>query len=209
MTVKPKHMMAVVVVMLSIVACAGDPVPGSTPPQTATATRPMTPVPATTEAPVEDVHDDSTPGADPVIAVLAAAPLSLGVGGISEVTLSVTDVEDLYAVEVHLRFDPAILDIVDAEGRTDGVRVTDGSLLDVGFSVVNAVDNLVGSMDYAVTQMPPTRAVSGSGDLLRFVVKGEAPGVTTLKVESIILASSKGAAIPISVDATQATLAVK
>lgn len=210
MNVTSKCAVVVVVAMLLVAACGSGATATGSPPSQAPLPARITPTEAgMTDTETDNEPEPSTAAVVPVTVVLAAAPAALLVGDSAQVVLSVTDVEDLYAVEVHLRFDSEILTVVDAGGEADAVHVADGDLLQVGFTVVNAVDNLAGSVDYAVTQMPPTKAASGSGELLRFAVKAKAPGVTTLQVESVILASTKGEAIPIYVDATQATLSIR
>ncbi len=210
MSVAPKFALVVIVAMLLAVACGPEATATESPPSsTPLQVRTTPPEAGMTDPETEKESESPTPGVAPVTAVLAAEPTMLLVGETAEVAFSAIDVEDLYAVEVHLRFDPEMLTVVNAGEEAGTVRVVDGDLLQVGFTVVNAVDNLGGTVDYAVTQMPPTKAASGSGELLRFAVRAETPGVTTLQVESVILASTKGEAIPIYVDATQATLSIR
>jgi hypothetical protein len=152
---------------------------------------------------------DGTSVAAPAAVALSVQPTTVAVGDVAEAVLSIRDVIELYGAEVHLRFDPSMLEIVDEHGSADGVRMEAGGILKVGFTVINAVDNEAGSASYAVAQMPPSRAVTGSGDLVVFRVRTKAAGTTALSLESVILANAKGEAIPLAADVEGATLVIE
>lgn len=161
---------------------------------------PLSPLP--TASPVE------TPVA-PVVVTLGVSPATLAVGETAQVTVHVAEVEDLYGSEVHLRFDAELLEVVDQHGSVEGARATHGDLLTVRFTAANVADNGAGTLVYAVSQMPPTGAATGSGDLLRFLVRARAAGTTVVQVEKVILASAKGEAIPLMVDVAGVSLTIR
>jgi hypothetical protein len=152
---------------------------------------------------------ETAPTPSPVAVTLKLQPATIAVGETAEVVLSVADVTDLYGVEAHLRFEPTLLQAVESSGEAESAQLEHGGLLKVGFTVVNALDNATGTVDYAIAQMPPSKAVSGSGDLLRFWVRGDGTGVASVQIESIILASAAGESIPLVVDVSAATLVIK
>ncbi len=70
----------------------------------------------------------STLAAGPTV-TLSPNPLTLGVGQTLPVQLKVADVTDLYGFEVHLKFDPAVIQIEDADKNTPGVQMLPGDFL--------------------------------------------------------------------------------
>ena len=97
------------------------------------------------------------------VLVLSPQPLQVAPGERVTLTAAVQDVTNLYAVEVHLRFDPALLQVV-PEGSAAAAPAT--ALLSPDFVAVNSYDNTAGSVDVAFTQISPSEPVSGSGSLM-------------------------------------------
>lgn len=155
-------------------------------------TAPGAPVPtaAATAAPTE-----RAPSGTAVTVELVGAPTEAQAGSTFEVVVSVTGIEDLYGAELHLRFDPALLQVVDQRGNA-AERVDDGELLVVRFTAQNVVDQAEGRIDYAVAQMPPSKGASGDGSLARIRFRALEPGVAAITLDDVLLASSKGEAIP-------------
>ncbi len=154
-------------------------------------TAPGVPVPtaAATASPTEPV-----PSGTAVTVGLVGAPTEAQAGDTFEVAVSVVSIVDLYGAELHLRFDPALLQVVDQRGGA-AERVDDGDLLVVRFTAQNVVDQEEGRVDYAVAQMPPSKGASGDGSLARIRFQALAPGVATITLDDVLLASSKGEAI--------------
>ena len=140
--------------------------------------------------------------------VAAAAPIvSLGTG-VLEVPLgqsmplpvSVADIQDLYGIEFYLRFDPAVVQVTDADPSTNGVQVAEGDFLSADFVARNEVDNQAGTIDYAVMQVNPNEPRSGGGTLLTIRFQGVGAGRTSqLEVEAIVLTTRDGDVIPVTV----------
>ena len=128
-------------------------------------------------------------------------------GEMVEVVIWVENAFDLYGAEVHLRFDPNVIQIEDAEPEKAGVQVSPGSFLDPsqGFVASNQADNVSGEIAYAVTLLAPASPVSGDGQLVRFTVTGTAPGQSDWHLETI-LANAEGAAIPTETQAAKVTV---
>jgi len=92
-----------------------------------------------------------------------------GLGETVELDIRVEDVIDLYGGRVQVTFDPTVIRVVDADprGSAPGVQIRTGDFLDLfnQFVLVNEADNTAGTIDFAVTQLHPAEARSGSGVL--------------------------------------------
>jgi hypothetical protein len=139
---------------------------------------------------------------DPLVAVVY-------VGGQVVVNLYVQDVVNLYGADIRISFDPAVLQVVDADPSVLGVQIQPLSSFLIPDFVVrkkacNAVDptdpdcQVGGVVWYAVTQLNPSTPVSGSGPLAAVTFKRLQPGTTVLKVTHNQLADRFGALIPSS-----------
>ena len=84
---------------------------------------------------------------------LGPAVLDLPVGQMTPLVVTVADVEGLYGFELHLRFDPAVLEVSDADAGTPGVQLEVGDFILADFVAQNRVDNQAGTADFAVTQL--------------------------------------------------------
>jgi len=120
---------------------------------------------------------------------------ALDVGATTTVNISVENVTDLYGLEVHLTFDPALLEVEDADTDAAGVQIQSGTFLSPDFVAQNAVDQAAGKIDFAIAQMPPHEPVSGSGVLATITFKGKAAGTCALGFSNVILSDRNGNAI--------------
>jgi hypothetical protein len=103
-----------------------------------------------------------------------------GAGDTVDLDIRVEDVNDLYGGRVQITFDPTVIRVMDADPRPSmpGVQITAGDFLDLfnQFVLVNEADNTAGTIDFAVTQLHPATAVSGSGVLATVEFEGVGPG---------------------------------
>jgi hypothetical protein len=136
--------------------------------------------------------------AAPTVA-LGNAVLEVAAGQTAPLSVAVTDVQDLYGVEIHLRFDPAVVQVADADPAKDGIQVAAGDFLSADFVAQNRADNQAGTVDYAVTQVNPNEPKSGSGTLLVIRFQGGAAGrASQLEVTNGILTTRDGELIPVT-----------
>jgi hypothetical protein len=140
------------------------------------------------------------------MATLTPATQTVGVDETTTVTLAVQDVQDLYGYEVEIAYDPAILEVVDADGGTTGVQVALGSWLAADFVFQNEADNTLGTIVCVLSQLSPTPAVSGNGDLLTITFRGLASGTSEVRFTDLTLANEDG--IPISTGQADAQIEV-
>lgn len=143
----------------------------------------------------------------PVVVRVIPTTLTLTVGGVSDVAVEVVDVEGLYGFDVRLSFDPTVLEVVDADPNRPGVQVSLGRLLDPGISVRDGADNTTGVIHYAMTQLNPSEAKSGTGNLVVIKLRGKTVGVSDLAITSVDLARRDASAIPVSSTGSVVTVA--
>lgn len=129
----------------------------------------------------------------PTISIEADSPVKMN----EELRAAVRagNITDLTAVEVHLSFDPAVLEVL---------RLEEGDLVKADFTVQNIFDNTAGTIDYAVAQInrPPA---SGSGVLFEIIFRARGTGQSPIRFhgvsaapEGLLLADSQGMAIPVT-----------
>ncbi len=120
---------------------------------------------------------------------------SARVNDVVTIPIQVENIADLTAVEVHLSFDPSVLEVV---------QLNDGGFVQVDFAVQNTFDNTAGTIDYAVAQInrPPAK---GSGVLFEIVFRAKAAGESSVSFHETpavpagaLLSDSKGVAIQVS-----------
>ncbi len=113
-------------------------------------------------------------------------------GAEQEIAVLIENVDDLYAFDMRIDYDPAAIAIVDADPGTVGVQISQGAFLDEGLTVLNQVDEGAGVISYATTQLNPSASKGGSGTLLLFRVRGLKMGSSALAFESLQLSDRDG-----------------
>jgi LysM repeat protein len=123
---------------------------------------------------------------------------SIAVGAQTTVTLSLENVQDLYGYQTAIVFNPSLLEVVDANPSQTGIQVELGTFVKPDFVAQNNADNNVGAIVCVVSQVAPTPAASGSGNLLTITFKGKAQGVSDVRFTELKLASVDGSAIAVT-----------
>lgn len=132
---------------------------------------------------------------------LAPGAATVGAGLTTAVTVRIENVADLYGCDIRLSFDPAAVEVVDADSLSEGVQIRPGELLSPDFVVRNQADNAAGTVWFAMTQLNPSEAVTGSGVVLTVLFRGKAAGASSpLTVIYHKLASRSGDLIPASTE---------
>lgn len=128
----------------------------------------------------------------PKIEVIPATH-DIGVGATTQVELRISNVVDLYGAEIALEFDAAILAAVDADAGASGVQIERGTFPDPtsGFVVANGADNGTGSVLYAITLLPPSPAVSGTGPLAYITFQSKAVGTSAIRFQRAMLSDDR------------------
>jgi hypothetical protein len=115
--------------------------------------------------------------------------LDLAPGDEGTLGIRVENVTQLAGAEVHLIFDPALLEVVDADPSTEGAQIAHGDFLSPDFVAQNTADPVAGTVDYAIACMPLDRSVSGSGVLSRVTFRALAEGETLVDISGFLLAN--------------------
>lgn len=122
--------------------------------------------------------------------VISPATQSVEMGQSAAVKVDIQDVAGLYGAEVHLSFDPSILQVT---------SVQNGTLLNPASStIISHFDNAAGTVTYAISLLAPAPAVSGSGTLFTVHFRTVADGLSPVAISSALLADANGAAISAS-----------
>lgn len=101
------------------------------------------------------------------------------------------NVTSMYGAEFRVKYDPAVLRVLDAIPDQEGVQILPGSLLpaDQGFVVANQVNEAEGTVVFALTLLRPAAPVSGSGPLARITFEVVQDQPSTINVEHAKLVS--------------------
>lgn len=121
--------------------------------------------------------------------------VQIGVGQSVEVAIAIRDVTDLYGMEIHLAFDPQIVEVEDAQPDMDGVQISPGTFLEPGLLLFNEVDNSLGTINFVMSQRNPAEAKSGTGNLLVIRFRGKVSGNSSLDLTQVLLADRNGMAL--------------
>lgn len=114
------------------------------------------------------------------------------VGEVVTIDITVEQVSGLYGVEVHLRFDPDALEVVDADPAKEGIQLEPGTLPIPDFVVLNNADNSAGTIDYAATQLPPNDPGEGDGIVAKISFKAKKAATSEILFERFLLADTTG-----------------
>ena len=109
----------------------------------------------------------------------------------------VENAPEVYGADVQLGFDPTVLQVVDADNRTDGVQLSAGSFFDPAqsFFLQNMVDNATGTMRLAMTLLNPAPPVQGDGLLCQITFRVIAAGRTTISIRDGLFGTRTGETI--------------
>jgi len=127
----------------------------------------------------------------------------------TEVEVRLDGISGLYGLDVRLEFDPALLEVLDADDGKDGVQVSPGQIPSPDFVVRNEADNASGTLWYAVTQLNPRDPASGSGVVCTFSVRGLVDGSGEIRVVEAKLVDRSGADLPVETSGAQVTVSLE
>jgi hypothetical protein len=136
--------------------------------------------------------------AQSTMVLVSPSSQSIPIDSTTTVDIRIEDVSNLYGAEVHLSFDPGILEV---QGIADGDLLTDGF-------AVEDWDNNAGTLYYAYTLLYPADPVEGSGVLCTITFKGIGGGTSTLLFTVVNLSDPDAQPIPASSQDGSITVAV-
>jgi LysM repeat protein len=123
---------------------------------------------------------------------VAPAPQQIEGGQTTTADIVIEDVAELWGAEIELRFNPALLQVQDADPGAEGVQIQPGSFPSPDFVAENRVDNATGIVNYVVTQLAPKEPVKGSGVLASITFQGMSQGSSDLTISVAKLATNQG-----------------
>jgi hypothetical protein len=126
---------------------------------------------------------------------VAPQTIQVGIGKQTTADLAIERVSDLYGLQLRIKFDPEVLEVVDADSSQEGIQIEPGTLPAPDFIVLNNADNQAGTIDYALTQMPPREPSSGDGVIARITFQGKAASVSQVQFDQYLLANTEGDSI--------------
>jgi hypothetical protein len=108
------------------------------------------------------------------------------------VAISVSNVQNLYGLEVILNWDPTILQATKAETRLGVESFSDGVLHESSnsppiFIAENNITQALGEYTLDATSMAPAAAFSGSGNIVKITFNPISKGVSALNLQSQLL----------------------
>ena len=119
---------------------------------------------------------------------LSADQLNLQTGQQSTVDVFVEEVNAVYGTEFHLRFDTAMLEVVEMSHGDFLAADPDKE----AFVLQNEFDNRAGTIDYAVSLLNPAPPAAGNGVLLHITFQGKAEGPTTIEFVDALFGTQTG-----------------
>jgi general secretion pathway protein D len=210
--VMTRSRVAVLILVLSLFlsSCSapavGTPLPAATRLSSSSTTAPVATAAlagspkAATRAPVPTQTPAAVQGSQrpAQISLVPQAPVVEGAAPVA-VDIVLDDLVDLYGAEVHLTFDPAIIQVQDVDAGMPGTQIKPGSAFGQGTSFValNRADNAAGKIDFAVTLLNPAEPLQGKVVLATFTVQAAKAGSTDLKFVQVLLADRQANALPL------------
>jgi hypothetical protein len=142
----------------------------------------------------------SSPRAVNALIYTEPARLEIVEGQSEYLQVMVMEAANLYGIDLEAVFDPADVQVVDADAAASGVQVQPGTFLKADFSVRNLADNQAGRLRYIVTQVSPTPAASGRGVLFTIRLLGKkADSTSRFEIVSAVMADRRGTKLPVTV----------
>ena len=85
----------------------------------------------------------------------------------------VDNARNLYAVDLEIRFNPAKLQLADADAAQEGIQLQPGQTPAPDFIASNSGDNQTGVAHYVITQVAPREGFNGSGLIATLLWEGQ------------------------------------
>lgn len=124
--------------------------------------------------------------------------ITIASGEKAQFSVEITNAENFYGFELHISYDPAKFQVVDADPSNAGIQLIPGDMYEVsqGFMVTNEADNQAGKAQIAFTLLAPAPPLAGDGTLVMVVVEAISGGRSAIGLEEVIIASPDGEALP-------------
>ncbi len=158
----------------------------------------------TSDAPGAEIDAFVAPAQAQTEAILRVQPPTqqLAGGSTAVVEIWIDNIADLTAADMTVQFDPAVLQVQDADPGQEGVQIQPGNFPSPDLVARNVATNTIGLVQYAVVQLPPSQPVSGSGILAKIEFLAGGVGVSQLNLTAQ-LANSQAQLIPVTLQPGQ------
>ena len=124
--------------------------------------------------------------------------IQVGAGQVEQVNIVIENGRDIYGIDLRAQFDPAVIEIADADPNKEGVQMIAGDFIKPDFLVRNQADNVAGTLQYVITQVNPTPPANGSGVVLQVLVRAKTQGASSpFTINFVEIANGKGVKLPI------------
>lgn len=114
-----------------------------------------------------------------------------------EIPIEIENVVDLYGIDIELEFDPTFWEFEDADDRREGIQPAIGTFLDPGMTLFNIIDMEEGRIHLVMSQVNPSEAKSGTGNILVLYATALKTGVTQFEVTKVELSTRDGIGIEV------------
>ncbi len=134
-----------------------------------------------------------TPQIGSALVYAEPARLEIGAGQIGTMQIMLANANKVYGIDVQATFNPAVVEVVDADSRKTGVQMVPGKFIKADYAVRNLADNHLGTLRYVVTQLNPTPPASGKGIVLLVHFRGKTAGTSSkFTIISAVIADRRG-----------------
>ena len=126
--------------------------------------------------------------------------LEVGQGQVETLNIVIDNAQEVYGIDVRAKFDPSVIEVVDADPSKDGVQMIPGDFIKPDFLVRNIADNQKGTLQYVITEVNPTPPANGSGTVVSILVRGKVLGKRTpFTIDFVQIADRHGRKLPVHV----------
>lgn len=103
----------------------------------------------------------------------------------------------VYGADIRLSYDPAVLEVLDADPDAEGVQVQNGEFINAkkSFVLANRAENAKGVATYALSLLNPAPSAEGSGAISAVKFRAKAPGQTAIRIQKGELGTRDGKTI--------------
>jgi len=115
-----------------------------------------------------------------------------------EVPIKVRSVNNLFAIDIEIKFDPTLLQVEDSAPSIEGIQVGLGEFLDAGLMLYNEADNQKGIIRFVMSQVNPSEPKSGDGVIIIIEFLAVAEGEAKLEISKLEGSTNLGEAIPLN-----------
>jgi LysM repeat protein len=133
--------------------------------------------------------------------------VTLNITDLTDLEIRIDNVSDLITADVTIQFNPAVLQVQDANSDpNDGLQIQLGNFPSPEFVARNEVTNTQGTIIYTVTDLDPFQPVSGNGLMATIRFEAVALGSSEIKITEAILINSQLESIPNTTQSAQITV---